>query len=258
MTVSKRRGLPALLSCLGGVVAQLSNGPPRRFLLNALSPAIFLTFFGVLAAAIGLSPEPYDWRHKSISWLLYPRNDPTFHSIASFALAATGSLILPFAAYIRARLRSASTILTNLGGLILCLGAVLLILAGLIVSHPYAGRARFPRLHETLARGAALALGLGMVLLWLAAIRLWTISAATVAQRLRTLLIAWTLLLVPAILVIGLRLFAYAARGWSSGVFRAVANRSLWHLGFWEWIGAGAVFLFLLSSALFLPDCAPE
>ncbi len=28
----------------------------------------------------------------------------------------------------------------------------------------------------------------------------------------------------------------------------------MWHLGFWEWIGSGPVFLFLLSSALLLPQ----
>jgi len=95
-------------------------------------------------------------------------------------------------------------------------------------------------------------------MLWLSAIKTWFISSATDALRLGRLLIAWSLLLVPAILVVALRLLAYAARGWSSGVFRVIENRNLWPLGFWEWIGSGAVFLFLLSSALFLPDPALE
>jgi len=236
----------------------LSNGPKRQNLLNSLIPAIFIIYFGCLAAAVQLSPEAYDWRRKSISWLLYPRNDPSFHLVASLAVAVTGLLMVPFAAYIRARLRSTSIIVTNLGALTLGLGAFLLILAGLIVSHPYAGKARFPRLHETLARGAALALGIGMLMLWLSAIKTWFTSSAKGALHLRTLLIAWSLLLVPAISVVVLRLLAYAARGWSSGVFRVIENRNLWHLGFWEWIGSGAVFLFLLSSALFLRDPALE
>ncbi|MBV8360774.1 MAG: hypothetical protein JO189_22985 [Deltaproteobacteria bacterium] len=236
----------------------LSKGPKRQNLLNALIPAIFVVYFGCLAAAIRLSPEAYDWRRKSISWLLYPRNDPSFHFFASLAVAITGLLMVPFAAYIRARLRSASIIFTNLGALTLNLGALLLILAGLIVSHPYAGKARFPWLHETLARGAAFALGIGMLMLWLSAIRTWFTSSTKGALRLRTLVIAWSLLLIPAILVIVLRLLAYAARGWSSAVFWAIENRNLWHLGFWEWIGSGAVFLFLLSSALFLPDHVSE
>jgi hypothetical protein len=63
---------------------------------------------------------------------------------------------------------------------------------------------------------------------------------------------------IPAILVLALRLLAYAARGGSSEVARIIESRRLWHLGFWEWIGSGAVFLFLLSAALFLPDHPSE
>ncbi|MBV8054362.1 MAG: hypothetical protein JOZ29_08315 [Deltaproteobacteria bacterium] len=235
-----------------------STKPKRQYLLNSLIPAIFVIYFGSLAAAIQFSREAYDWRRKSISWLLYPHNDPSFHIIASLAVAVTGLLMMPFAAYIRARLRSAFMIFTDLGALILGLGALLLILAGLIVSHPYAGKARFPRLHEALARGAAFALGMGMLMLWLSAIKTWFASSTKGALHLRRLLIAWSLLLIPAIVVAALRLLAYVARGSSSGLFRAIENRSLWHLGFWEWIGSGAVFLFLLSSALFLPDRLPE
>jgi hypothetical protein len=236
----------------------LSNGPKRQNLLTSLTPAIFVIYFGSLAAVIRLCPGTYDWRYKSISWLLYPRNDPNFHLIASLAIAATGLLMVPFAGYIRTRLREESIILTNLGALMLGLGALLLILAGLIVSHPYAGSARFPWLHETLARSAALALGIGMLMLWLSVIKTRVTSSATDALCLRRLLIAWSLLVIPAMLVMALRLLAYAARGGSSEVVRIIESRSLWHLGFWEWIGSGAVFLFLLSSALFLPDHTSE
>jgi hypothetical protein len=236
----------------------LSNGPKRQNLLTSLTAAIFVIYFGSLAAATHFCPGTYDWRYKSISWLLYPRNDPGFHFIASLAIAATGLLMVPFAGYIRMRLGAASMILTNLGALMFGLGALLLILAGLIVSHPYAGNARFPWLHEALARSAALALGLGMLMLWLSAIKTWFASPTIGALRLRRLLIAWSLLLIPAILVIALRLLAYAGRRWSSGVLRIIESRSLWHLGFWEWMGSGAVFLFLLSSTLFLPDHASE
>ncbi len=236
----------------------LASGPRRQNLLTSLIPAIFVIYLGSLAAVIRFCPGTYDWRYKSISWLLYPRNDPGFHFIASLAIAATGLLMVPFASYIRMRLRGASMILTNLGALMFGLGALLLILAGLIVSHPYAGNPRFPRLHEILARSAALALGIGMLMLWLSAIKTWVASPATDALCLQRLLIAWSLLVIPAILVMTLRLLAYAARGWSSGVLRIIASRNLWHLGFWEWVGSGAVFLFLLSSALFLPDHASE
>ncbi len=86
----------------------LSNGSKRQNLLTSLIPAIFVIYFGSLTATIRFSPGVYDWRYRSISWLLYPCNDPSFHFIASLAVAATGLLMVPFVAYIRARLRGAS------------------------------------------------------------------------------------------------------------------------------------------------------
>jgi hypothetical protein len=103
----------------------LSKGPKRQNLLTSLTAAIFVIYFGSLTAVIHFCPRTYDWRYKSISWLLYPRNDPNFHLIASLAIAATGLLMVPFAGYIRMRLRRESIILTNLGALILGLGAIL-------------------------------------------------------------------------------------------------------------------------------------
>jgi hypothetical protein len=234
----------------------LAHGPKRQNLLNLLIPAIFASYFGSLATAIRWSPEAYDWHRRSISWLLYPHNDPTFHLVASLGVAVTGLLMVPFAGYIRSRL--SASVLTNLGAVILGCGALLLILAGLIVSHPYAGQARFPRLHEALARAAALALGTGMAVFWLSGLKMWHWSRARELSSLRRVLIAWSLLLVPAILVAALRLLAYVARGGSGRFVRLIENRTLWHLGFWEWIGSAAVFLFLLSSALFLPERASE
>jgi hypothetical protein len=58
----------------------------------------------------------------------------------------------------------------------------------------------------------------------------------------------------PALLVIVLRLLIAAHFQWSNPVYQAIENRSLWHLGFWEWIGSMAVLLFLLGAAVFLPE----
>jgi hypothetical protein len=41
---------------------------------------------------------------------------------------------------------------------------------------------------------------------------------------------------------------------WSQQIDLVLKNALFWHLAFWEWIGSAAVFLFLLSSALFLPE----
>jgi hypothetical protein len=43
------------------------SGPKRQNLLTSLTPAIFVIYFGSLAAAVRFSRGPYDWRHKSIS-----------------------------------------------------------------------------------------------------------------------------------------------------------------------------------------------
>jgi membrane protein implicated in regulation of membrane protease activity len=67
------------------------------------------------------------------------------------------------------------------------------------------------------------------------------------------LLGSWSLLTLPAILVIFLRLATAAHFAWSNPVYLAIENPHVWHLGFWEWIGSAAVFLFLASATLFLP-----
>jgi len=237
---------------------RVGSGFTRQTLLKFVLPAILVIYFGSLTAAIRLSAGAYDWHRMSISWLLYPRNDPVFHLFASAAIAITGLLIVPIAGYMRMRMKGTEATFTNLGSLMLSLGALLLIAAGLIVSHPYAGAARFPRLHEMLARSAATALGMAMLTLWIVVLTARRSSSAKAVLGLRRLSIAWSLVVIPAILVLALRVLAYIGREWSGGFFRAIGNRSLWHLGLWEWIGSGAVFLFLLSSALFLPDHASE
>jgi hypothetical protein len=62
------------------------------------------------------------------------------------------------------------------------------------------------------------------------------------------------MLTLPAILIAILRAAAGARFKWSNAVYRALENPRLWHIGFWEWLGSAAVFLFLLSAALFLPE----
>jgi hypothetical protein len=62
-------------------------------------------------------------------------------------------------------------------------------------------------------------------------------------------------MIVPlAVLIAAFRGLVALRWRWPEQIFRAVKNHALWHLGIWEWIGSGAVFVFLLSSALFLPE----
>ena len=96
------------VSVFGGLLNFFSSNLTRRTLLFVLIPLIFLSYFGSLASAIFLSPMAYDWRYSVISHLISPRNNPKFHAVASFGIAITGLLIIPFAGYINRRLRVVS------------------------------------------------------------------------------------------------------------------------------------------------------
>lgn len=242
MPMTRQRGLSVL-----------SGNLRKRILLSVLLPLIGLSYFGTLITAAWVCSETYDWRRKSISKLLYPQNDPKFHTVASLGIALAGLMMIPFVGYIGRRSRGASTIGADIGASIFAAGALSLILAGLVVSHPSRGTSAFPRLHEMLARGCALALGTGMVVLWGSVLKEYLTSSSRTAER-RRLLLSWSVLVLPAIFVAVLRLAAGARLGWSNPVYRAVGNPRIWQLGFWEWLGSAAVFLFLLSAALFLPE----
>ena len=230
----------------------LSGNLTRKTLLFVSLPLIWLSYFGTLVAVICFSPQAYDWRHKAISRLLYPRNNPEFHLLASSGIALAGLLMIPFAGYIRRRLRSASPIAADAGAVAFGAGAVCLILAGLIVSHPYRGNSSFPRLHQMLARGSAIALGIGMLLFWMCAVKGFFAKSVSETLYRPGLLASWSLLTLPAISIVILRLIAHFHFGWPNSIYQALLNPRIWHLGFLEWTGSAAVFLFLVSSVLFL------
>ena len=219
-------------------------------------PLIFLSYFGTLAFAIFRFPEAYDWRDSVISHLISHRNNPEFHSVPSFGMAITGLLMIPFAGYINRRLRVASQLAANIGTVAFANGAIWLTLAGLIVSQGHDRSSSVPRLHEMCARTAAFGLGTGMVAFCLCALRGYLTPATEEKLYQRRLLISWILLTLGPILGLAfseglLRLmqahpvWPYPIEQWKNSLF--------WHLAFWEWIGSASVFLFLLSSALFLP-----
>jgi hypothetical protein len=43
---------------------------------------------------------------------------------------------------------------------------------------------------------------------------------------------------------------------WAMPLRHALRHSVLWHLGFWEWTGAAAVFLFLCAAVFFTPPLA--
>jgi hypothetical protein len=217
---------------------------PQRTLLRTFFPLILVSYFGSLMLAIWLFPGPFDWRTKSMSKLLYPRNNPQFHAIGSVGLAVAGLLMIPFAGYIARRLRVNAPRLAQLGALAFGAGSVSLILASAIVFQP---------VHEVFARLAGIGLGLGILAFYRCALKGRSLISDQTSPR-RPLILTWSLIVLPALLVVMLRLLVSAHLQWSNPVYRILESRSLWHLGFWEWMISVEVFLFMLGATLFLPE----
>jgi hypothetical protein len=255
---AKARGAAIRISPLGGLLNFLSGNLKRRTLLFLVVPLIFLFYFGTLAFAIFRFPEAYDWRETVISRLISPRNNPEFHSIPSFGMAIAGLLMIPFAGYINRRLRVASQLGANIGAFAFGSGVIWLILAGLVVSKRHYGISNSLSIHEICARTAALGIGAGLLSFCACAMKGYFIPATTTKPYRRALLLSWIVLtLVPILGIIFSECLLLTIRAylpWYHHIDKVLKNTLFWHLAFWEWIGSVAVFLFLLSSALFLPE----
>jgi hypothetical protein len=217
----------------------------QRTLGRVFIPLIVASYFGSLMLAIRLFPGPFDWRTRSMSKLLYPENNPRFHAIGSVGIAIAGLLMIPFAGYIGRRLRVVARLATGIGALVFGAGAISLIFGAVIVVQPY---------HEVFARTAGSCLGLGLLAFYWCASRGLSVPSSEDGQPARRIFLAWSLIVPPALLVIALRLLAGGHFQWSNPIYRLLENRSLWRLGFWEWIISGAVFSFLYGATLFLPE----
>jgi hypothetical protein len=216
----------------------------QKTLLRIVFPLIVLSYFGSLMFAIRMLPGPFDWRTRSMSKLLYPTIDPNYHTIVSTGLSIAGLMMIPFAGYTGRRLRTISQVSADIGAVALGAGAVSLILCAVLVFQP---------IHEMLARSAGICLGFGMLAFYSCAMRARAVPSNESVTRHR-LFLAWSLIVPPALLVAVVRVLVGVQFRWSNPLYRMLQNRSLWHLGLWEWIASTAVFLFLLGAALFLPE----
>jgi hypothetical protein len=108
------------------------------------------------------------------------------------------------------------------------------------------------------ARTAELGIGTGMLAFCACALKGYFIPAEGKKLCQRRLLISWILLTLGPVLGVVfsecLLLVMRAHLQWSYQIDHVLKNSLFWHLAFWEWIGSAAVSLFLLSSALFLPE----
>jgi hypothetical protein len=236
------------------VPSYLHGDLTRKTMLFILVPLILISYFGILGLAVWLYPESYDWRYISISKLLYPRNNPEFHYIASIGVALTGVLMIPFAGYIHRRLRRTAPAVATFGTLLFFGGCICLTLAGLIASHPAHGVSRLPKLHEILARISVIGIGVGTLMFTVCATRGYFRPNTGRPPYRRGLVISWNLLTMPALLIIVAWLLIRIFLKKSAPAHHVIVTSAAWNLGFWEWIGSVAVVAFLASAALFLPE----
>jgi hypothetical protein len=222
----------------------------RKSTLAVLLALIFFSFFGTLTVSAWMFPQNYDWRYRVISNLLSPRDNPNHYWLAASGLVLTGLLMLPFAGYFRRHLGVIAPQTANLGAATFMLGIIALICACFVVpqhTHEVLG---VRRLHELLGRSAAGFLATGMLCwCWCA----WK-GRSLFAPRLFWVWSSVTLL--PLIGIFFSEFLLVLTRlkpSWAVPIHSALRHSVFWHLGFWEWTGAVAVFVFLCAAVFLTP-----
>lgn len=222
----------------------------RKPVLAVLLVLIFVSFFGTLCASVLMFPENYDWRYRVISNLLSPRDNPSHYWLPACGMAFAALFMLPFVGYLQRHLEMASPRAARLSCTAFIVGIVALVCTCLVVpQHTHW------RLHEFLARSSAAFIAIGMLCgCWCA----WKGCGQSVfAARL-----FWTWSFVTLLPLIGvlfsecLLLLTRLKLSWAMPIRNALRHSVLWHLGFWEWTGASAVFVFLCVAVLLTPPQA--
>ena len=224
----------------------------RKSTLAVLLALIFFSFFGTLSASAWMFPQDYDWRYRVISNLLSPRDNPSHYWVAAGGLALTGLLMLPFAGYLRRHLGVIAPRTANISAGTFTAGIIALICACLVVPQHTHDVLGVRRLHELLGRSAAAFLAIGMLCsLWCA----WKGRRRNpfAAQLFWIWSLVTLLPLVGIFLSESLLLLTRLEPSWATPICSALRHSVFWHLGFWEWTGAVAVFLFLCAAVFLTP-----
>jgi hypothetical protein len=222
----------------------------RKSTLLVLLVLIFLSFFGTLILSARMFPQEYDWRDRVISNLLSPRDNPAHYRFAAGGVALSGLLMLPFALHLRYRFAIVAPRMANITAATFIAGAICLICASLVAPQHTHHIPGIRRLHELLGRCAAGFLATGMICgcrcAWLdrrrdrgSAHLLWWWYLATLLPLIGLFCSAASLLI------------ARLAPSWATPIKTVLRGSVFWHLSFWEWMGAAAVFVFL-SATTFL------
>jgi len=227
----------------------------RKSILTVLLALIFLSFFGTLALSACLFRHNYDWRYRVISNLLSPRDNPGDYWLPACGIATAAMLILPFAKYLQQNLNGVTLRGAYLSGAAFAAGALALIGACFVVPQHLHDVLGIRRLHELLARSSAGLLAIGML------ISCWCAWKGYRKDLIPARLV-WTWALVTLLPLAGifvsesLLLLARLQFSFALPIRNALRHSVFWHLGFWEWTGAGAVFLFLCAMVFFMPPQA--
>ena len=224
----------------------------RRSTMVVLLTLIFLSFFGTLSLSAWMFPDNYDWRYRVISSLLSPRDNPRHYWLAASGLALTAVLMLLFAEHLRRHLQSIAPRMAKMSAAAFTIGIVALISACFVVPQHVHETFGIRRLHELLGRTAAgcfaVAMLCGCLCAWYG--RAQNSTAATVFW-------IWSLVtLLPLIGLFGsetLLLLTRLEPSWVGPIRNALRHSVFWHLGFWEWTGAVAIFAFLCAAVFLMP-----
>ena len=222
----------------------------RKSTLAVLLALIFLSFFGTLTVSARMFPHDYDWRYRVISNLLSPRDNPNHYWLAASGLVLTGLLMLPFAGHLERHLKVIAPRAARISAGTFTAGIITLICASFVVPQHMHEVLGVRRLHELLGRSAAGFLAIGMLsACWCA----WK-GRSLFAPRLFWVWSSVTLLPLFGIFVSeSLLVLTRLKLSWAIPIRNALRHSVFWHLGFWEWTGAVAVFVFLCAAVFLAP-----
>ena len=219
----------------------------RKPALAVLLGLIFLSFFGTLGVSASMFAENYDWRYRVISNLLSPRDNPNHCWLPAWGISVAALLMLPLAAYLRRHLEIASPQAAVLSSGAFVAGVAALICACVVVPQHMHTVLGIRRLHEFLARSSAAFMAIGML------------SGCWCAWKRRERGLFWTWALMTLLPLAGvfcsefLLLLTRLEPSWAVPIRGALRHSVFWHLGFWEWTGAAAVFGFFCAAVFLTP-----
>jgi hypothetical protein len=227
----------------------------RKGILTAFLALIFLAFFGTLALTARMFPQNYDWRYRVISNLLSPRDNAGHYWLPACGITFAAVLMLPFAGYLHRNLQIVSPRVARGSAGFFTAGIIALIFACFVVPQHVHDVLGIRRLHEFIARSAAAFLAIGMLS------ACWCAWKGSKKNLLRGSLF-WTWALVTLLPLAGifvsesLLVLTRLEPSWTIPIHNALRHSVFWHLGFWEWLGSAAIFVFLCAAVLLTPSKA--